>query len=68
MVALVALAIHGALYLAVKTEGDLQERARTFVRRSWIVLFAITVVSLIATIAVRAGLRSPTTTRIRWPS
>jgi cytochrome bd ubiquinol oxidase subunit II len=54
VVALVALAIHGALYLAVKTEGDLQARVRTFVRRSWIVLLAITVISLIATIAVRA--------------
>ena len=54
VVALVALAIHGALYLAVKTEGDLQARARTFVRRSWTVLFAITVISLIATIVVRA--------------
>ena len=40
VVALVALAIHGALYLAVKTEGELQARARAFVRRSWIVLFA----------------------------
>src|SRR6202051_380177 len=33
VVALVALAFHGALYLAVKTEGELQARARTFVRR-----------------------------------
>jgi cytochrome bd ubiquinol oxidase subunit II len=54
VVALVALALHGALYLAVKTEGDLQVRARTFVRRSWVVLVAITVISLIATILVRA--------------
>ena len=54
MVALVALAVHGALYLAVKTEGELQERARTFVRRFWAVLFGITVVSLVATIAVRS--------------
>ncbi|MBZ5650629.1 MAG: cytochrome d ubiquinol oxidase subunit II [Acidobacteriia bacterium] len=54
VVALVALAIHGGLYLAVKTEGDLQDRARTFVRRSWAVLFAITIVSLVATIAVRS--------------
>jgi cytochrome d ubiquinol oxidase subunit II len=54
LVALVALAIHGALYLAVKTEGDLQQRARNFVRRFWVVLFAITVVSLVATIAVRS--------------
>jgi len=54
VVALVALAIHGGLYLAVKTEGELQERARTFVRRFWAVLFAITIVSLVATIAVRS--------------
>ncbi len=54
VVALVALAIHGGLYLAVKTEGELQERARIFVRRSWAVLFAITLVSLVATIAVRS--------------
>jgi cytochrome d ubiquinol oxidase subunit II len=53
VVALVALAIHGALYLAVKTEGELQTRARKFVRRAWIVLLAITVISLVATIAVR---------------
>jgi len=54
VVALVALAVHGALYLAVKTEGELQERARTFVHRFWAVLFGITVVSLVATIAVRS--------------
>ena len=54
VVALVALAVHGALYLAVKTEGELQERARTFVRRFWVVLFGVTVVSLVATIAVRS--------------
>ena len=53
VVALVALSVHGALYLAVKTEGELQQRARSFARRSWAVLFAITIVSLIATIAVR---------------
>src|SRR5204863_730842 len=52
VVALVALAIHGALYLAVKTEGELRERARAFVCRFWVVLFAVTVISLPATIAV----------------
>jgi cytochrome bd ubiquinol oxidase subunit II len=53
VVALVALALHGALYLAVKTEGELQARARTFVRRYLIVLFILTLVSLAATIAIR---------------
>ena len=51
VVALVALAIHGALYLAVKTEGDLQRRARTFVRQFWGVLLALTIISLPATIS-----------------
>jgi cytochrome d ubiquinol oxidase subunit II len=45
------LAIHGALYLAVKTEGDLQRRARTFVRQFWGVLLALTAISLPATIS-----------------
>src|ERR1700687_1571497 len=55
VVALVALAIHGALYLAVKTEGDLQRRARTFVRQFWGVLLALTAISLPATVsAVRS--------------
>jgi cytochrome d ubiquinol oxidase subunit II len=53
VVALVALAIHGALYLAVKTEGELQQRARSFARNGWFVLVAITAVSLPATVAVR---------------
>jgi len=38
LIALVALAIHGALYLAVKTQGDLQSRARTFAQRGWVAL------------------------------
>ncbi|MGA8311015.1 MAG: cytochrome d ubiquinol oxidase subunit II [Terriglobales bacterium] len=55
VVALVALAIHGALYLAVKAEGDLQRRARTFVRQFWGVLVALTAISLPATVsAVRS--------------
>src|ERR1700687_2175052 len=55
LVALVALAIHGALYLTVKTEGDLQRRARSFVRQFWGVLLALTIISLPATVsAVRS--------------
>jgi cytochrome d ubiquinol oxidase subunit II len=53
VVALVALAIHGALYLAVKTEGELQARARRFARRGWFALVAITAFSLPASVAVR---------------
>ena len=53
VVALVALAIHGALYLAVKTEGELQKRARGLARGGWFVLVAVTAVSLPASVAVR---------------
>src|SRR5690242_14877085 len=52
-VALIALMIHGGLYIAVKPEGELQARARTLVRRLWIVLIAVTVLSLAATIIAR---------------
>src|ERR1700730_8717112 len=54
MVALEALAIAGDRSLAKQTEGELQARARAFVRRFWVLLIAITFVSLIATIAVRS--------------
>lgn len=53
VVALVALAVHGALYLAAKTEADLQERSRMVARRLWVLLFALTVVSLPATMIAR---------------
>ncbi|HXP15919.1 MAG TPA: cytochrome d ubiquinol oxidase subunit II [Terriglobales bacterium] len=53
VLALVALAIHGALYLAVKTEADLQKAARAFVRRFWGILLALTAVSLLASIKAR---------------
>jgi cytochrome d ubiquinol oxidase subunit II len=54
VVALVALAVHGALYLAVKTEAGLQERARSVAKRLWMLLLVLTVVSLPATMIVRA--------------
>ena len=53
VVALVALTIHGALYLVIKTEGALQQRARATVGILWGVLLLLTIVSLIATIYVR---------------
>jgi cytochrome bd ubiquinol oxidase subunit II len=53
IVAFVALAIHGALYLAVKTEGDLQLRARSIAQRGWVALVLLTLVSLPASMFVR---------------
>lgn len=54
MVALVALAVHGALYLAVKTEGALQQRARAFARPALGLLAGLTMISLLASMIVRA--------------
>jgi cytochrome bd ubiquinol oxidase subunit II len=56
LVALVALAVHGALYLAVKTEGDLQQRARTAARWLWVGLFLLTAISLPASVVARADM------------
>jgi len=53
VVALVALAVHGTLYLAVKTEADLQQRSRALVRRLWVLLLVLTIVSLPASMIAR---------------
>jgi cytochrome d ubiquinol oxidase subunit II len=53
LVAFTALTLHGALWLSLKTSGDLEQRARNVVQPLWLILVALTVVSLFATIAVR---------------
>jgi cytochrome d ubiquinol oxidase subunit II len=59
LLAQVALTLHGALWLTIKTSGELEERARRIVTPLWFVLVALTAVSLAATIAVRpAGLNN----------
>jgi len=53
LLALVALTLHGALWLTIKTSGELEQRARRIVNPLWLVLVVLTVVSLVATIHVR---------------
>lgn len=53
LVALIALTLHGALWLTIKVSGELELRTRHIVRPLWLVLLALTVVSLAATISVR---------------
>jgi cytochrome d ubiquinol oxidase subunit II len=53
VLALAALAVHGAHYLAVKTEGEVQARARRFAALGWMALVLLTVLSLIATLSIR---------------
>lgn len=53
VLALVALTVHGAAYLAVKTEASLQLRARRTIVVAWIPLALLTLLSLIATMSIR---------------
>jgi cytochrome d ubiquinol oxidase subunit II len=45
--------MHGALWLAIKTSGELEQRARQIVTPLWALLVLLTLVSLAATIIVR---------------
>lgn len=53
VVALVALAHHGALWLSVKTSGALEARANGVAKMLWPVLLVVTLVSLPATVVAR---------------
>ena len=53
LVALIALATHGALWLTLKAPGELETRARRAASVLWVALLVITFISLPATIAVR---------------
>ncbi len=64
VVALVTLMIHGALYLAVKTEGALNKRARGVASTLWPVQVLLTIFSLIATVWVVPGVLG---NYAKWP-
>jgi cytochrome d ubiquinol oxidase subunit II len=53
LVALAALTIHGAHYVAVKTAGDLNLRARHVAQIVWPALLLLTIASLWATLNIR---------------
>jgi cytochrome bd ubiquinol oxidase subunit II len=55
VIALVTLTAHGSLYITVKTEGDLNRRARTVALWAWPVQLLLTVIGLVATVSVRPG-------------
>jgi cytochrome bd ubiquinol oxidase subunit II len=58
LVALVALTVHGAHYLALKTPGDLNARSRRRAAILWPALVLLTFVSLWATLYIRPELLS----------
>lgn len=56
LVTAVALAIHGANYVALKTEGDLSRRARRLATILWPALLVLTLLSLWATLSIHKDL------------
>jgi cytochrome d ubiquinol oxidase subunit II len=57
LAALAALALHGAWWLALKTEGEVQQRARRAARRAWLAVVVLTA----AVTAVTFGLQPQVT-------
>lgn len=53
LLALTALTVHGANWLALKTEGALQQRSRRMALNAWLATVALTIVSTIATYTLR---------------
>jgi cytochrome d ubiquinol oxidase subunit II len=56
LVALVALTIHGAHYVAMKTNRELNARSRRIASFLWPVLVLLTLISLFATLSIHPGL------------
>jgi len=55
VIALVTLTTHGSLYIATKTENELNRRARTTAMWAWPAQLVLTVVGLVATVSIRPG-------------
>jgi len=53
VIALLMLTAHGSLYIAVKTEGDLNRRARLVAQRAWPLQLILTIFGVVATCYVR---------------
>ena len=52
------LAVHGGLWLVLKTEGDFEERARRFAARCWTALFALMLAVTAASFAIQPNFSS----------
>jgi cytochrome d ubiquinol oxidase subunit II len=53
VIALVTLTAHGSLYVAVKTDGDLNRRTRAIAMWAWPLQLVLTIIGLVATCYVR---------------
>jgi len=56
VIALVTLTTHGAFYIATKTEGDLNRRARDIAKWAWPVQLVLTVAGLVASVSIRPAI------------
>jgi cytochrome bd ubiquinol oxidase subunit II len=54
LLAFAALVMHGANYIAVKTEGTLNERARRIARMGWLVTIPLAILASVATFFVQS--------------
>jgi cytochrome bd ubiquinol oxidase subunit II len=59
LLSVAVLSMHGAAWVALKTEGDLQARARRFSRGLWIVAMALLVAMVAASVVVRPDFDNP---------
>jgi cytochrome d ubiquinol oxidase subunit II len=53
LLSLAALTLHGSLWAALKTRGDLADRARRFGKRAWAVTALLAVAATVATLSVQ---------------
>jgi cytochrome bd ubiquinol oxidase subunit II len=56
LVAFSILTVHGANYLAMKTEGTIQRRSRAVAKNLWWVVVGLSIVSLISASMIRPGI------------
>ncbi len=53
LLALATLTVHGANFIALKTEGILHERARTFAAKGWLIITLLSVFVIFSLLAIR---------------
>ena len=53
LVALFTLTVHGANYLAMKTEGPIQERSRSYAKKAWWGVLLASILALVSTSSIR---------------
>lgn len=58
--AVAVMTLHGALFLLLRTEGDIAARVRGIVNKLWVVAFALYIVTLIASVLATDMLARPT--------